>query len=106
VVTMGCGDDCPHFPGVRYVEWAVPDPAGKPLATARRIRDQLRGQVETLLNELLGDSITVPAMPRTPAAPADPSTPGGSHAGPPATGPESASTAPPATEPTVGPASS
>jgi arsenate reductase (thioredoxin) len=105
VVTMGCGDDCPHFPGVRYVEWAVPDPAGKPLATARRIRDQLRGQVEALLNELLGDSLTARAVPRTPAAPADPPTQGGSQAGPPDTDPESASAASPATEPTVGPAS-
>ncbi len=49
VVTMGCGDACPVFPGKRYEDWDLPDPAGKDLATVRRIRDDIRSRVETLL---------------------------------------------------------
>ena len=52
VVTMGCGDDCPVFPGVRYLDWDVPDPAGRPLDEARRIRDDLQRRVKALLDEL------------------------------------------------------
>ena len=52
VVTMGCGDDCPVFPGVRYLDWDVPDPAGRPLDEARRIRDDLQRRVEALVDEL------------------------------------------------------
>lgn len=53
VITMGCGDTCPFFPGVRYEDWELEDPAGKDLDTVRRVRDEIRGRVETLLAELL-----------------------------------------------------
>ena len=54
VVTMGCGDSCPVYPGKRYEDWPVDDPAGKPLAEVRRIRDDLDGRVRALVSELLG----------------------------------------------------
>jgi arsenate reductase (thioredoxin) len=53
VITMGCGDACPFFPGVRYEDWELDDPAGKDLETVRRVRDDIRGRVEALLGELL-----------------------------------------------------
>ncbi|KAE8763357.1 arsenate reductase ArsC [Georgenia thermotolerans] len=53
VITMGCGDACPIFPGRRYEDWELEDPAGKDLATVRRIRDDIRGRVEALLAELV-----------------------------------------------------
>ncbi len=53
VVTMGCGDNCPYFPGVRYVDWQVPDPAGKPLDEVRAIRDDLQERVEDLVASLV-----------------------------------------------------
>ncbi|GAA2727375.1 arsenate reductase ArsC [Cellulomonas aerilata] len=53
VITMGCGDACPYFPGVRYEDWELEDPAGKDLDTVRRVRDDIRGRIETLLAELL-----------------------------------------------------
>ncbi len=52
VITMGCGDACPIFPGTRYEDWSLDDPAGQDLATVRRIRDDIRGRVETLIAEL------------------------------------------------------
>ena len=52
VVTMGCGDACPVFPGRRYEDWELEDPAGKDLATVRRIRDEIRDRVATLIGEL------------------------------------------------------
>ncbi len=52
VVTMGCGDACPVFPGKRYVDWDLPDPAGKPLEKVRSIRDEIRTRVEGLMAEL------------------------------------------------------
>jgi arsenate reductase (thioredoxin) len=52
VITMGCGDACPIFPGKRYEDWELEDPAGKALPTVRRIRDEIRGRVEALLAEL------------------------------------------------------
>jgi protein-tyrosine-phosphatase len=52
VVTMGCGDACPIYPGKRYEDWELEDPAGKDLATVRRIRDELEGRVRALLPEL------------------------------------------------------
>jgi protein-tyrosine-phosphatase len=55
VVTMGCGDACPFFPGKRYLDWELEDPAGKPLATVRRIRDEIDARVRVLLTELVGD---------------------------------------------------
>jgi len=53
VITMGCGDACPVFPGKRYEDWELEDPAGKGIDTVRRVRDDIRGRVETLINELL-----------------------------------------------------
>jgi arsenate reductase len=52
VVTMGCGDDCPVFPGKRYVDWLLPDPAGRPVADVRDIRDEIAGRAEALAREL------------------------------------------------------
>ncbi|TMC13252.1 MAG: arsenate reductase ArsC [Chloroflexi bacterium] len=49
VITMGCGDTCPVYPGKRYQDWELEDPAGKDLATVRRIRDQVRARVESLV---------------------------------------------------------
>ena len=49
VVTMGCGDACPVYPGKRYEDWELEDPAGKDLDTVRRIRDEIDGRVEQLL---------------------------------------------------------
>ena len=53
VITMGCGDACPIFPGKRYEDWELEDPAGKDLETVRRVRDDIRGRVERLLAELV-----------------------------------------------------
>ena len=52
VITMGCGDACPVFPGKRYEDWQVPDPAGRPLAEVRHIRDEIERRVRTLLADL------------------------------------------------------
>jgi len=52
VVTMGCGDTCPFVPGRRYVDWALPDPAGQPVAAVRPIRDEIEDRVCQLLSEL------------------------------------------------------
>ena len=52
VITMGCGDACPIYPGKRYEDWDLPDPAGLGLAEVRPIRDAIRGRVQTLLNDL------------------------------------------------------
>ena len=53
VITMGCGDACPIYPGKRYEDWELEDPAGKDLETVRRIRDQIGERVEALLGELV-----------------------------------------------------
>ena len=53
VITMGCGDTCPIFPGKRYEDWELVDPAGKDIETVRAVRDDIRGRIETLLSELL-----------------------------------------------------
>jgi arsenate reductase len=53
IVTMGCGDSCPVYPGKRYVDWQVPDPAGQSVEVVRDIRDDLRSRVLELLGELL-----------------------------------------------------
>ncbi|MGN7190521.1 MULTISPECIES: arsenate reductase ArsC [unclassified Curtobacterium] len=53
VVTMGCGDACPVFPGKRYEDWALTDPAGLPIEQVRGVRDEVRQRVEALLAELL-----------------------------------------------------
>jgi arsenate reductase (thioredoxin) len=52
VVTMGCGDACPIFPGKRYLDWELPDPAGRSLEEVRAIRDEIDVLVVGLLNEL------------------------------------------------------
>ena len=52
VVTMGCGDACPFFPGTRYEDWVLDDPAGRDVAAVRPIRDEIRRRVETLIEEL------------------------------------------------------
>ena len=52
IITMGCGDACPFHPGKHYLDWDLEDPAGKDLATVRRIRDEIRARVEGLLATL------------------------------------------------------
>ena len=52
VITMGCGDACPIYPGKRYEDWELEDPAGQDLATVRRIRDEIDARVQTLIDEL------------------------------------------------------
>jgi len=52
VVTMGCGDECPFFPGVHYEDWPIPDPAGRPTEEVRPIRDEIRDRVADLLRRL------------------------------------------------------
>ena len=52
VITMGCGDTCPVFPGVRYRDWELPDPAGKGIDAVRPIRDEIKGRVQALIAEL------------------------------------------------------
>ncbi len=54
VITMGCGDACPFYPGKRYLDWELEDPAGKPLRVVRRIRDAIDERVQQLLSELAG----------------------------------------------------
>jgi protein-tyrosine-phosphatase len=53
VITMGCGDACPYYPGRRYEDWVLDDPAGQDLNHVRLIRDQIRRRVENLIGELL-----------------------------------------------------
>ncbi len=55
VITMGCGDACPIYPGKRYEDWELEDPAGKDLETVRRIRDEIAERVRSLLAELVAD---------------------------------------------------
>lgn len=52
VITMGCGDACPVYPGKRYLDWNVDDPAGQPIEIVRSIRDDIQSRVESLLMEL------------------------------------------------------
>jgi protein-tyrosine-phosphatase len=56
VITMGCGDACPIYPGKKYADWELDDPAGQDLDTVRRIRDELDERVQMLIAELLPDS--------------------------------------------------
>ncbi len=53
VITMGCGDTCPYFPGKRYEDWVLDDPAGKDIDEVRRIRDEIKARVQKLVSELL-----------------------------------------------------
>jgi len=56
VVTMGCGDACPYFPGTRYEDWPLDDPAGRPIEEVRIIRDAIDDRVRRLLAELVDQS--------------------------------------------------
>ncbi len=60
VITMGCGDACPYFPGVSYRDWKLPDPAGQPLAVVRAIRDDIARRVRALITELVPSATTPP----------------------------------------------
>lgn len=60
VITMGCGDACPYFPGKRYEDWKLDDPAGQGIDAVRPIRDEIRSRIETLTAKLLGPD---PARP-------------------------------------------
>jgi protein-tyrosine-phosphatase len=53
VITMGCGDECPYFPGKRYEDWKLDDPAGQGIDAVRPIRDQIKARVTALLDELV-----------------------------------------------------
>lgn len=55
VITMGCGDACPVYPGKRYLDWELPDPAGKPLEDVRLIRDEIDRRVRALLEGFVHD---------------------------------------------------
>ena len=57
VVTMGCGDACPFFPGTRYLDWALEDPAGKGVESVRPIRDEIERRVRALVDELLAEPV-------------------------------------------------
>ena len=54
VITMGCGDACPIYPGKRYEDWVVDDPAGEDIETVRRIRDDIDARVQMLISDVLG----------------------------------------------------
>jgi arsenate reductase (thioredoxin) len=56
VITMGCGDTCPYYPGKRYEDWVLEDPAGKGVDAVRPIRDEIRRRVENLISELVPTS--------------------------------------------------
>jgi protein-tyrosine-phosphatase len=53
VITMGCGDACPYYPGKRYEDWKLDDPAGQGIEPVRVIRDEIKARVESLLQEIL-----------------------------------------------------
>lgn len=53
IITMGCGDSCPYFPGKRYEDWQVTDPAGQPIEVVREIRDDIQARVTELLRQIL-----------------------------------------------------
>jgi arsenate reductase (thioredoxin) len=57
VITMGCGDSCPFYPGKRYEDWVLEDPAGKGVDAVRPIRDEIRRRVDNLLSELVPTSL-------------------------------------------------
>ncbi len=55
VITMGCGDACPIYPGKRYEDWVLEDPAGQDIDFVRKVREEIKGRVATLLSELLAN---------------------------------------------------
>jgi arsenate reductase len=61
VITMGCGDVCPIYPGKRYEDWKLDDPAGQGIESVRPIRDEIRARVLTLLDELGVEPVGLPA---------------------------------------------
>jgi arsenate reductase len=68
VVTMGCGDACPVLPGKRYVDWDLPDPAGRPLDEVRKLRDEIAERVRTLVNEIEAGGEKVVSVAQEPRA--------------------------------------
>jgi len=64
VITMGCGDACPAFPGKRYLDWDLDDPAGQGVEAVRPIRDDIQARIQTLMDELLGTEGLTPAAPQ------------------------------------------
>ena len=69
VITMGCGDTCPIFPGKRYEDWVLDDPAGQGLESVRRIRDDIRTRVEALIVDLAPDAGTRSTLSTTTSNP-------------------------------------
>ncbi|OBK67562.1 arsenical-resistance protein [Mycobacterium sp. 1165178.9] len=59
VITMGCGDTCPYFPGVSYRDWRLRDPSGQPVETVRAVREDIAEHVRALIEELLGTTMTI-----------------------------------------------
>ena len=57
VVTMGCGDECPYVPGKRYLDWELPDPAGKGIEAVRPIRDEIDRRVRDLVQQLVPEQV-------------------------------------------------
>jgi arsenate reductase (thioredoxin) len=57
VITMGCGDECPFYPGTRYLDWQLDDPAGRGVDAVRPIRDEIDRRVQELISELLAPTI-------------------------------------------------
>lgn len=57
VITMGCGDACPIFPGKRYEDWELDDPAGQGIEAVRPIRDEIRGRIEALIDDLFPERV-------------------------------------------------
>jgi len=58
VITMGCGDACPFYPGKKYLDWDLPDPSGRPVEEVRPIRDEIDRRIRALLAELNGETAT------------------------------------------------
>jgi arsenate reductase (thioredoxin) len=54
IITMGCGEACPFIPGMKRVDWDIPDPAGKPMDVMRNVRDEIETRVKALVNNILG----------------------------------------------------
>ena len=69
VITMGCGDECPFFPGTTYLDWDLDDPAGQDLVAVRLIRDDIRARVEQLVGTLGADRSRLRALWPNPPAP-------------------------------------
>jgi arsenate reductase (thioredoxin) len=56
VITMGCGETCPYFPGKQYLDWELADPAGQPIEVVRQVREDIRRRIETLVSDLLASA--------------------------------------------------